>query len=140
MNEHELIAEENRPPWHYRIVISRVGKEWLTANQRGSWHSRARNTRQWRDLAAWRSRGLAVTFPAGTRVLCELRFCDKRRRDPANWAPTAKAVVDGLVDAGLFLDDDAKHVIGPDMRLGPLVERKALEELIVHIWPFEGAS
>lgn len=45
---------------------------------------------------------------------------DARRRDPANWAPSAKAAVDGLVDAGVLPDDDDKHLIGPDMRLGAL--------------------
>ncbi|MGI3198472.1 hypothetical protein ACRJ4B_15955 [Streptomyces sp. GTA36] len=41
-----------------------------------------------------------------------------RRRDPANWYGSFKAAVDGLVDAGLFDDDDHLHVVGPDMRLG----------------------
>ena len=31
--------------------------------------------------------------------------------------PTLKALVDGLVDAGLLPDDDARHLQGPDMRL-----------------------
>lgn len=30
-----------------------------------------------------------------------------------------KALVDGLVDAGLLPDDDARHLQGPDMRLDP---------------------
>ncbi|WP_069773061.1 hypothetical protein [Streptomyces sp. LUP30] len=40
------------------------------------------------------------------------------RRDPANWYPSFKGAVDGLVDAGLFDDDDHTRVLGPDMRLG----------------------
>jgi len=48
------------------------------------------------------------------------------RRDPANWYPSFKACVDGLVDAGVLNDDDHAHVIGPDMRIGPVVPRSQL--------------
>lgn len=40
------------------------------------------------------------------------------RRDPANWYPSFKAAVDGIVDAGLLEDDDHTRLLGPDMRLG----------------------
>ena len=46
----------------------------------------------------------------------------RRRADPANLYPSFKAAVDGLVDAGLFDDDDHTRVVGPDMRLGPVVK------------------
>ncbi|MEU0656057.1 hypothetical protein ABZ485_27965 [Streptomyces albogriseolus] len=41
-----------------------------------------------------------------------------KRRDPGNWAPSAKAAVDGLVDAGVLPDDDSTRLIGPDPRIG----------------------
>ncbi|HET6356059.1 hypothetical protein [Streptomyces sp.] len=44
------------------------------------------------------------------------------RCDPANWYPSFKAAVDGLVDAGLLDDDDHARVAGPDMRLGRKVK------------------
>jgi hypothetical protein len=47
-------------------------------------------------------------------------FQDSRRRDVANYYPTVKAMIDGFIDAGLLTDDDSKHLIGPDMRLGEL--------------------
>jgi crossover junction endodeoxyribonuclease RusA len=34
----------------------------------------------------------------------------KRRRDPHNWTPTAKAALDGLVDAGWWPDDNSDWV------------------------------
>ncbi|PVE04629.1 hypothetical protein [Streptomyces scopuliridis] len=40
------------------------------------------------------------------------------RCDPANWYPSFKAAVDGIVDAGLLDDDDHTRLVGPDMRLG----------------------
>lgn len=51
------------------------------------------------------------------RLVAWVRFPDGRRRDLHNYMPTLKALVDGLVDAGLLPDDDARHLQGPDMRL-----------------------
>lgn len=53
------------------------------------------------------------------RLVAWVRFPDGRRRDLHNYMPTLKALVDGLVDAGLLPDDDARHLQGPDMRLDP---------------------
>lgn len=124
--------DADNPPVSYRIVVPRIGKRWIQANERTTWHVKARKTRQWRDVTAWRCRKLGYSFYGGAHVLCELRFSTNRRRDPANWAPTAKAVMDGLVDAGVFPDDNHRYVTGPDMRLGPIDDE---EQLIVHIFP-----
>ncbi|MET8475392.1 hypothetical protein ABZY90_19750 [Streptomyces sp. NPDC006422] len=51
-------------------------------------------------------------------VLGVLHPAKAGRADPANWYPSFKAAVDGLVDAGLLEDDDHTHLVGPDMRLG----------------------
>ncbi|MFD6531555.1 hypothetical protein [Streptomyces sp. NPDC060184] len=54
----------------------------------------------------------------------------RRRADPANWYPSFKAAVDGLVDAGVLEDDDHLHLVGPDMRLGPVVRGG---QIVLHI-------
>lgn len=59
-----------------------------------------------------------------------------RKRDPGNWAPSAKAAVDGLVDAGVFPDDNSDHVLGPDPRLGEPVKGG---QLVLHITLIGGA-
>jgi len=41
--------------------------------------------------------------------------------DPGDWAPSAKAYVDGLVDAGLLPDDNSAHPSGPYPEIGPPV-------------------
>jgi crossover junction endodeoxyribonuclease RusA len=46
----------------------------------------------------------------------------RNRVDPANFYPSFKAAVDGLVDAGVLEDDDHTRVVGPDMRIGPVVK------------------
>lgn len=45
------------------------------------------------------------------RVNAEFFFRDNRRRDPDNAMGSIKAAYDGIVDAGLVVDDDAKHMI-----------------------------
>ena len=118
------------------LAIELAGRKWITSNQRLHHMARARETSNWRDIAAWRARRLVTEPIPYARVVIELRFASKHRRDPANWAPTAKAVVDGLVDSGVFPDDDHTHVIGPDLRIGPVVPL-ASQGLVVHIYPLE---
>jgi hypothetical protein len=60
-----------------------------------------------------------------------------RRRDPANWYGSFKAAVDGLVDAGLFEDDDHTRVVGPDMRLGHVVKGGQLVLVVRGLEPGE---
>lgn len=44
------------------------------------------------------------------------------RRDPANWSQSAKAAIDGCVDAGVLPDDDSTRCLGGDPRLGTPVK------------------
>jgi len=64
---------------------------------------------------------------------------DNRRRDPANLYPSVKAVVDGIVDAGVLDDDSAAYLGGPDMRLGQLCHRGRLV-LVITERPGAGGS
>jgi crossover junction endodeoxyribonuclease RusA len=45
--------------------------------------------------------------------------------------------LDGLVDAGVVVDDDSKHVVGPDMRIGDPHPGGRLVLIIVEL-PSEG--
>ncbi len=42
-----------------------------------------------------------------------------RRRDAANLHPTVKACLDGIVQAGVIVDDSDAHLVGPDLRPDP---------------------
>jgi len=88
----------------------------LTANQRPHWRKKAALTRDLRTRGrlAWLYAGLAPMDRA--HLVVTLAWHDARRRDPGNWAPTVKALVDGMVDAGALPDDDNAHFIGPDPR------------------------
>lgn len=90
--------------------------ERMTMNKRYHWAVRARLTKAWREMG----------FTVGTGFRHDnmirrhsLRACavkvtfhvpDNRRRDPHNCAPTVKALIDGLVDAGFWRDDTPDQV------------------------------
>lgn len=103
-------------PW--QLVIP-APAPWLNANQRRDRRRQAVDVRAWRQAAGWRAK--QAKLPRGlarVHILAELHMTDRRRRDPHNYYPTIKAVVDGLVDHGLIADDDASRLDGPDIRLG----------------------
>ena len=116
---------------HYIVDVGKPA-EWITANQRLHWRRKAERTALWRESAAWWARQNKVPRLARGSIIGELRFATQRRRDPANWAPTAKACVDGLVDAGVFDDDDATRVTGPDMRIRPGFSRRDGLSLLIY--------
>ena len=82
----------------------------LTSNQRSHWAEKARKTKVIRDMA-W----IMSTHPK--REHLATATCDvvvtwpyKRRRDAESIAPTAKAAIDGCVDAGLLTDDSDRYL------------------------------
>lgn len=91
----------------------------ISMNDRDHWRQRSRRVKAWRAathgaVAARRpgaSRWIAAgqSLPPGI-VHVQLPVPDSRRRDPHNYYPTIKAIVDGLVDAGLWPDDTPEWV------------------------------
>ncbi|MEC3995066.1 hypothetical protein VSR01_16595 [Actinacidiphila sp. DG2A-62] len=109
------------------------GMRLLNANERLHHRPKGVITADLREAAAAavvESRELAAALDAArpgpvfhrAHVLGVLRPATKGRRDPANWYPTFKAMLDGVVDAGVLEDDDHTRVDGPDMRLGRKVK------------------
>lgn len=88
---------------------------WINSNQRLHPQVRASLTRQWRE-AAKQAASEAEPFAIPCRITAYVQKPVRNRFDPGNWYPTAKAAVDGLVDAQLLTDDSWREVVGPDMR------------------------
>jgi len=91
--------------------------EWLNSNDRRHRMAHAKLTKAWREAAWAACRNIG---PLNWPVTITAHVFKPRggRYDPGNLYPTAKACLDGIVDAGLIPDDDHKHVTGPDMRHG----------------------
>lgn len=128
------------PPPDHTVRVAAVWLNdkpgWLSTNQRHHWATRANLTATWRRAAGWQTRADKVPALGPSLVVAELCMVPRRRAciDPANYQLTAKAAVDGLVDAGIWPDDSSGWVTGPDMRLGPPVKTYVDEALVLHIW------
>jgi hypothetical protein len=109
------------PARSWRIELP-TGLTLMTSNERLHHLQRSDRTRALRQAARVMTQVVRVPHLERAYVTCYLRAKDRRRRDPGNWYPSAKAALDGVVDAGVLTDDDATRVIGPDMRLGDVLK------------------
>ncbi|MFF7561926.1 hypothetical protein ACFZB4_18385 [Streptomyces pseudovenezuelae] len=128
------------------VIALRPGLRLINANSRIHNRERGKLTRALRDatheavaecpalMEALAAAGEGPLFQRA-HVLGVLCPPDKGRRDPANWYGSFKAAVDGLVDAGLFEDDDHTRVVGPDMRLGRVVKKGQLVLVVSGLEP-----
>ena len=91
----------------------------LNANARDHWAKKARATRDWRDVAGAVAIIKRVQPVERGRVIVWFSLPNKRLREVSNLQPTVKAIVDGLVDAGVFTDDNDEIVTAQDARRGP---------------------
>lgn len=112
-----------------------AGMELLNANHRsGHWGRRQRLTMHLRAAAGWKARQLKIPRLERAHVLGIYEPPDHRHRDPANLYPSFKACIDGIVeDAGVLANDDAAHLDGPDMRLGPVHPRGRLVLIVTEL-------
>ena len=98
------------------VIVIRVPKagDLMTMNQRKHWTWVSKNKRAWRDAVCKEAVARPeLAFPnCGIRsvVRCVFPVKQIRRRDPHNYYPTVKPIVDGLVDAGLWPDDTPDFV------------------------------
>ncbi len=86
---------------------------WLSANQRMHWAPKSKRTRDLRGLGALTAVLEEVEPLGSTHVAAFIGYPRGGRVDPSNAAPTVKALIDGMTDAGVWPDDDHAHVIGP---------------------------
>ena len=109
--------------------------ERYTMNKRYHWAVRARLTKVWRTAGMVAARNAKLEGGINDHLRpCLVRVTfgvpDRRRRDPHNTAPTVKAIVDGMVDAGLWPDDTPDQVAIVDP-----VFAKGDDSVIVECWP-----
>lgn len=87
---------------------------WLTSNGRYHHMAKAGKVRELRQLGNIQARAQRLQVSSQPmRAAIYVGYATQRRADPPNAYPTVKPLVDGLVDAGVFRDDDDKHI--PEM-------------------------
>lgn len=110
----------------------------LSSNSRVDRHEKARLTRQIRESAYWVAKQADIAPAEPAAVLTVWFPPTRRRRDAGSCAPTTKAAIDGLVDAGVWPDDDPAHVIEERYRIGPVDKANPRIELhlipVTHCW------
>jgi crossover junction endodeoxyribonuclease RusA len=124
----------------YRLGVPAY-EGWLSSNDNRAgklFYARAKVVSVWRQTAHDQAVKSRVPALGQVRVIAECCFRDRRHRDPANYTDTAKAAIDGLVDAGVVVDDSAAYVLGPDLRLGPVLSPGTVMGaglLVLHLYP-----
>lgn len=102
----------------YRIEIP-ARTVLITSNQRLNRYVQAERVKALRNTGFAMARAAKVPPMERAHIFYVLHPDTKsRRRDPGNWSPSAKALVDGIVSAGVLPDDNHEHLLGPDPRIG----------------------
>lgn len=89
----------------------------LNAERSAHWRKHRDTTRQLRKVGYFAGCNLTnvkgYRFPDQVIISSYPVYATKRSwPDVGNWFPTTKALVDGLVDADAWPDDNAEHVVG----------------------------
>ncbi|MER7707191.1 hypothetical protein ABTX81_30360 [Kitasatospora sp. NPDC097605] len=107
----------------------------LNANDRLHWAVRARRVREIRDAARWMARHNKVPRLARARIDVVVHPKPRASRfDPHNWGPSAKAAIDGLVDAGVLPDDSSAYLVASEVRAGDPVRGGRLDLVITEVF------
>ena len=97
-------------------MISELELPWtappLSLNHRNNWRAHAKKAAAIRQVAHLLAKQAKLGGPwPQVRVTLHYVPRDRRVRDAENPIPTLKACCDGLVDAGLVVDDDPTHMV-----------------------------
>lgn len=93
---------------------------WMTSNKRPA-RPLAANAiaQQLKGLAYYKGRCWPrAEFRGPVKLVAYIHLRETRRFDPMNAEPMVKPLIDGLVQAGVLVDDDSKHVVDPEFRHG----------------------
>lgn len=98
-----------------RVSVTFVEKPWTTNEERRSrhWATRAQRTKQWREAFYQAIRPYVLEVGRWESVRITVQPWQRRGKlaDVAAHNPAAKAAIDGIVDAGLIVDDSPKYLL-----------------------------
>ena len=104
--------------------MTRIDLPWprppATNNQRGNWQADAARRATTRQAARWTIRAAHLTPVAGrVNIGIHWRIPDRKLRDPDNLGLTLKGCLDALVDEGVLVSDDWRHVATTSQTIHP---------------------
>lgn len=102
------------------LTFTIPNSRWLSSNQRLHWASKAKRTADLRAIGAMKAHLDGTRHTEPVHITAHIGYPTAGRADPANAYPTIKALIDGMVQAGLLVDDSHEWVAGPDMRRDPV--------------------
>jgi hypothetical protein len=119
------------------VIEMPAGIELLNANDHaGHWGRRKRLTEALREAAGWLAKQQRMPLLDQVRIAVEYQPPRlTRSRDGGNWAPSGKACIDGLRDAGVLANDDSKHVLSETYSIGEPYPKGRLVITITEVLP-----
>ncbi len=109
----------------------------LSPNARVNWRTRAKLVKEARESAYCACVAATTSNHVNWHEVtarATFHFPDKRRRDSDNLAALLKPVWDGLVDAGLLVDDDRITHLPVEI----VHEKGCVPVVKIEVWPTEG--
>lgn len=100
------------------ITLDISKAHWHSSNDRGNWHKFAPRKKAIRAAARDAAIKSGLWAPERVHVAAHIGYPRAGRADPSNASPVVKAMLDGLTDAGVWEDDDSKHVVAVEYRRG----------------------
>lgn len=94
-------------PWVLRYEAKPMT---VNAERKGNRWGRADHVREWREAFAWIARQQRVPKMRWVRVTVQPYQKRGKLQDVAACLPSAKAAIDGIVDAGVLPDDSGEYV------------------------------
>ncbi|WP_308689220.1 hypothetical protein [uncultured Streptococcus sp.] len=111
----------------------------INSNDRQHQTDKAKVTRRIRTFAYWhtlmnKDKGRAAFSPSNPcEVTVTIYSPTKSKLDPPNLYPTVKAIIDGMTDAGMWVDDNYKVIKSMTFKYGGLSGEKGHYKLIFDI-------
>jgi hypothetical protein len=102
-----------RDPVAYVTSVLHYGKRPVTLNAERRMHhfERAKIVKEWRNAFAWLAKLNHVPRHDRVVIIAQPHLKGGRMQDCDACHPSVKAAIDGLVDAGVLIDDSPPHVL-----------------------------
>ena len=103
-----MATKPNGSEWVLRHEVKPVTHNALTSMH---YRTRAKWVREWREAFCWLAKAQRIPLLARVEVHGTSHLRSRRSRyDVGADYPSVKAALDGIVDAGVLVDDDPEHV------------------------------